>query len=102
MSYIKVSEAAEKWGISPRRVRILCAEGKIPDVIRKGKFYLIPENAVKPADGRLSGTAILSDPSAPADHLSKCRTLIKDEAGRLRKENLSEFPNNSDEQEKIN
>lgn len=30
MDYIKVAEAATKWGISPRRVRVLCAEGKIP------------------------------------------------------------------------
>ena len=29
MNYIKASQAAEKWGISPRRVRMLCAEGKI-------------------------------------------------------------------------
>ena len=29
MEYIKVSQAAEKWGITPRRVRVLCAEGKI-------------------------------------------------------------------------
>lgn len=39
--YIKVSKAAEKWGISPRRVRVLCAEGKIEGVIRKGKLYMM-------------------------------------------------------------
>ena len=38
MNYIKVSEAAEKWGISARRARILCAEGKVEGVIRKGKL----------------------------------------------------------------
>lgn len=59
MDYIKVSKAAENWGISPRRVRILCAEGKIPSVIRKGKLYMIPANAIKPADGRLARPAIL-------------------------------------------
>jgi len=32
MEYIKVSKAAEKWGITPRRVRVLCAEGKIDGV----------------------------------------------------------------------
>lgn len=37
---IIVKQAAEKWGISDRRVRILCAEGKTP------------EDAVKPAGGR--------------------------------------------------
>ena len=34
MDYIKVSQAAEKWGLSPRRVRVLCAQGKIDGVIR--------------------------------------------------------------------
>ena len=39
MEYIKLAKAAEKWGISARRARILCAEGKIPGAIRKGKLY---------------------------------------------------------------
>ena len=33
MEYIKASKAAEKWGISPRRVRVLCAEGKIEGML---------------------------------------------------------------------
>ena len=51
---MKVSQAAEKWGVSARRVRVLCAEGKICGVIRKGKLYLIPIDAQKPQDGRKS------------------------------------------------
>ena len=35
--YMSVKQAAEKWGISDRRVRILCSEGKIPGVIREGR-----------------------------------------------------------------
>ena len=38
MDYIKVSQAAEKWGLSTRRVHVLCAQGKIDGVIRKGKL----------------------------------------------------------------
>ena len=53
MNYIKVSQAAEKWGLFARRVRILCQENKIEGVIRKGNLYMIPENAQKPADGRV-------------------------------------------------
>ena len=34
MKYLKVSEIAERWGVSPRRVRVLCGEGKIPGVVR--------------------------------------------------------------------
>ena len=40
MKYIKVSEAAEKWGISARRVRLLCEQGRIAGVERKGNLYI--------------------------------------------------------------
>jgi len=52
MEYMKVTEAAEQWGISDRRVRILCQQGKIEGVVRKGRSYLIPVDAVKPIDER--------------------------------------------------
>ena len=45
-------EAAEKWGISDRRVRVLCENGKIPGAFKDGKSYKIPDNAVKSPDGR--------------------------------------------------
>lgn len=95
MDYIKVSKAAENWGISPRRVRILCAEGKIPGVIRKGKLYMIPENAVKPADGRLARPAIFTTIDAKKERLSKMRPLTKGEIERLREEFMIEFTYNS-------
>lgn len=50
--YISVTKAAELWGLSPRRVRILCAEGKISGAKREGKLWRIPENSEKPKDGR--------------------------------------------------
>lgn len=40
--YMTVKQAAEKWGISDRRVRILCSEGKIPGVTRDGRSWKIP------------------------------------------------------------
>lgn len=50
--YISVTQAAEKWGISDRRVRILCSEGKIPGVTRDGRTWKIPADAKKTEDGR--------------------------------------------------
>lgn len=53
MEYMTAQQAAEKWGISDRRVRILCAEGKVDGAVKQGKSYRIPANAVKPFDGRM-------------------------------------------------
>lgn len=50
--YISALQAAEKWGISDRRVRVLCSEGKISGAVKQGKSYKIPADAEKPADGR--------------------------------------------------
>lgn len=52
MDALSVKEAAEKWGISERRVQKLCEEGRIPGVIRFGRSWAIPKDAEKPADGR--------------------------------------------------
>ncbi len=52
MNYLTTAEAAEKWGISRRRVNVLCNEGRIKGVIQKGKIWLIPGNAQKPDDAR--------------------------------------------------
>lgn len=52
MEYLKVSEAATKWGISARRVRQLCAQGRVAGVVRKGNLYYIPADAPQPVDAR--------------------------------------------------
>lgn len=45
-------EAAKKWGISERRVQILCSQGRIEGVSKLGYMWLIPQNATKPIDKR--------------------------------------------------
>ena len=53
MEYISTKEAAQMWGISERRVRSLCAEGKIEGAARCGDWvWSIPVGTQKPADGR--------------------------------------------------
>ena len=52
MNFITVKQAAQKWGISDRRVRVLCAEGKIAGAVKGGKSYKIPADAAKPVDAR--------------------------------------------------
>lgn len=50
--YMSVKEAAEKWGLSERRIQVLCATNRIPDVMRVSHVWLIPKTAAKPKDGR--------------------------------------------------
>lgn len=52
MEFMTAKEAAEKWGITPRRVQVLCAEGRIPGAWRLGNAWAIPINSEKPRDER--------------------------------------------------
>ncbi|MTI85381.1 MAG: helix-turn-helix domain-containing protein [Firmicutes bacterium] len=52
MDYITTKEAAEKWGITERRVQVLCRQGKISGVARLGWAWAIPKDATKPKDHR--------------------------------------------------
>jgi hypothetical protein len=52
MDYMTAKEAGAKWGISERRVQILCEQGRIEGVNRLGKAWAIPVGATKPADAR--------------------------------------------------
>jgi len=52
VNYMTAKEAAEKWGITVRRVQVLCAQDKIPGTIRFGDTWAIPNGAEKPADRR--------------------------------------------------
>ena len=95
MEYIKVSKAAEKWGLSARRVRVMCAEGKIQGVIRKGNLYMIPDNAEKPRDSRLKASSLFDGISKKMVLLSSMRPLTKGEVERLREDFMVEFTYNS-------
>ena len=52
MEYMSAPQAAEKWGISERRVQILCKENRISGVSKIGYMWLIPKDAEKPVDAR--------------------------------------------------
>lgn len=45
-------DAADKWGVSQRRVVALCAENRIADATMVGNMWIIPINAEKPEDAR--------------------------------------------------
>ena len=101
MEYIKVSEAAAKWGLSARRVRILCADGRIGGVVRKGNLYMIPADALQPVDGRSQRVAtsscqpLLNRIDQLKNNLSQFRPLTPAETEALRQEFIVEHTYNS-------
>lgn len=52
MNYVTTIEMSEIWGISARRIALLCEQERIEGAVKKGKTWLIPEDAEKPADKR--------------------------------------------------
>lgn len=61
MEYMSISQAAEKWGITPRRIQVLCKQDRIPGAARIGYVWAIPMDAEKPKDARIrSGKYIKS------------------------------------------
>ena len=51
--YLSISEVAERWNLSPRRVQKMCADGQIPGVTKFGRSWVIPEGTEKPQDKRV-------------------------------------------------
>lgn len=52
MEVMSAKEAAIKWGISQRRVAVLCSENRIANAQMLGNMWLIPTGAEKPIDAR--------------------------------------------------
>lgn len=54
LSYISAKDAAKKWNISQRRVSVLCSEKRIEGAMMVGNMWIIPSNAEKPIDKRIT------------------------------------------------
>ena len=51
MDYMTLKEAAEKWGVTPRRINYYCAGGRIPGAVKMATIWLIPKDAENIAIG---------------------------------------------------
>lgn len=61
MEYLSIRQTSEKWGLSTRRIQVLCNEERIPGAIKIGCFWVVPACAQKPLDARIkSGKYIKS------------------------------------------
>ena len=94
--FLTVKQASEKWGISDRRIRVLCSEGKIPGAYREGRRWKIPVDAKKPADGRYkSKESLLEQIDRKKVELDSRRPLTAGEVARLNEEFIVEYTYNS-------
>lgn len=48
IGYMTVRETAERWGVTPRQVQILCKGNRIPGAMQISRIWIIPEDAKKP------------------------------------------------------
>ena len=61
MSYLSIRQTADKWGVSVRRIQVLCSAGRIPGAIRIGYSWAIPDDSEKPADARIKSGRYIKD-----------------------------------------
>lgn len=94
--FMSVKQAAQKWDISDRRIRVLCSEGRIPGAYKEGRRWRIPMDAIKPADGRYKSTESLLDSiDRKLKELGTRRPLTEGEVERLREQFVVEYTYNS-------
>ena len=54
VGYVSIREKAEEWGITPRRVQTMCAAGRIEGAGKIGNMWVIPIDAKRPIDKRVT------------------------------------------------
>lgn len=64
MNFMSAREAADKWGISQRRVAVLCSEKRITNASMIGNMWIIPNDAEKPIDARSTRYNATADKNA--------------------------------------
>ena len=62
MKYLSIAQTAERWGISTRRIQILCGEGRVRGAILIGTVWGIREDGVKAADARIKNGRYIKKP----------------------------------------
>lgn len=53
MEFMTIQEASQKWGITERRIQVLCSEGRLDGAQKFGRQWAIPADLEKPDDARI-------------------------------------------------
>lgn len=77
MGHMTSQEAAEKWGISERRIQRLCIEGRLEGAEKFGRQWAIPDTAEKPLDARVTSGRYAKTKSADVPENNKKKRGIQ-------------------------
>lgn len=67
MDYLSIKQTSEKWGVSTRRIQVLCSEDRIPGATKIGSYWAIPADAEKPKDERVKTGRYVKVPDQPEE-----------------------------------
>ena len=67
---------AIEWNLSKRTINDLCNKGKIPGAIKEGRKWLIPDDAVRPVDKRVSSGKYTKKKAAKRNCTVRCLSGI--------------------------
>ena len=81
MEYITSKEAAEKWGVSERMVRVYCVQERIPDAYQEFEIWYIPVNAAKPTRKKKEASQL---PLLHSRHCLRIKEILS-KLGRIKK-----------------
>lgn len=70
--YIKAKELSARWGVTPRRINQLCAEGKLVGAYKEGRFWMIPDDADRPDCLRENKSLYVSESSVVYNRRLPC------------------------------
>ncbi len=91
MDLISARDAAKKWGISQRRVAVLCAENRISGAAMLGNMWVIPANAEKPDDERSNRPEKAAKIASPFVKWAGGKTQLLDEIRKKYPEKIERY-----------
>lgn len=91
MDLISARDAAKKWGISQRRVAVLCAENRISGAAMLGNMWVIPANAEKPDDERSNRPEKAAKTASPFVKWAGGKTQLLDEIRKKYPEKIERY-----------
>lgn len=69
MDYLSIKQTSEKWGISTRRIQVLCSEERVPGATKIGSYWAIPSDAEKPKDERVKSGRYVKNASEEKEEI---------------------------------